>query len=133
MRTVSLSLRLLCENRWRTDCCLFSRGQTTEANTTLSGEPDSLSLPTLPRASTDVQINLYRWAGADTSDGSQFYYNSNVIKIFKDYITVLLSHTNQYTGVSGAIKALGACVGHGQAHIPVRSLGQDWGRSDYSR
>ncbi|KAG0654464.1 hypothetical protein C6P46_001629 [Rhodotorula mucilaginosa] len=39
------------------------------------------------------------WAGADTSDGSQFYYNSNVIKIFKDYITVLLSHTNQYTGV----------------------------------
>lgn len=40
-----------------------------------------------------------RWGGADTSDGSQFYYNSKVIKIFKDYITVLLSHKNQYTGV----------------------------------
>ncbi|GAA5869600.1 hypothetical protein JCM3774_005491 [Rhodotorula dairenensis] len=39
------------------------------------------------------------WAGADTSDGSQFYYNSKVVKIFKDYITVLLSHKNQYTGV----------------------------------
>ncbi|GAA5975744.1 hypothetical protein JCM10908_005267 [Rhodotorula pacifica] len=39
------------------------------------------------------------WAGADTSDASQFYYNDDVVQIFKDYITVLLNHTNQYTGV----------------------------------
>lgn len=41
-----------------------------------------------------------RWAGADTSDGSQFYWNSDVVKIFKDYISVLLNHKNQFTGVS---------------------------------
>ncbi|BGO96958.1 hypothetical protein NBRC10513v2_002556 [Rhodotorula toruloides] len=40
------------------------------------------------------------WAGADTSDGSQFYTNSAVIELFKGYIKVLLTHVNQYTGVA---------------------------------
>ncbi|BGP38816.1 hypothetical protein JCM10449v2_002754 [Rhodotorula kratochvilovae] len=40
------------------------------------------------------------WAGADTSDGSQFYYNKDVIKLFKGYISVLLNHVNIYTGVA---------------------------------
>ncbi|GAA5858364.1 hypothetical protein JCM1840_001167 [Sporobolomyces johnsonii] len=39
------------------------------------------------------------WAGLDTSDASQFYYSSDVVQIFKDYIAVLLNHTNAYTGV----------------------------------
>ncbi|TNY24545.1 glycoside hydrolase superfamily [Rhodotorula diobovata] len=40
------------------------------------------------------------WAGADTSDASQFYWNDDVIKIFKGYISVLLNHVNTYTGVA---------------------------------
>ncbi|GAA6014116.1 hypothetical protein JCM10207_006101 [Rhodosporidiobolus poonsookiae] len=40
------------------------------------------------------------WGGADTDDGTQFYSNSKVIKIFKDYISVLLNHVNTYTGVA---------------------------------
>ncbi|GAA5823456.1 hypothetical protein JCM3770_006043 [Rhodotorula araucariae] len=40
------------------------------------------------------------WAGADTSDASQFYYNNDVIDIFKGYISVLLNHVNIYTGVA---------------------------------
>ncbi|GAA5904420.1 hypothetical protein JCM6882_008905 [Rhodosporidiobolus microsporus] len=40
------------------------------------------------------------WAGGDTSDGTQFYTNSKVITIFKDYIKVLLNHVNTYTGVA---------------------------------
>lgn len=40
-----------------------------------------------------------RWAGANTDDGSQFYSNSKVIAIFKDYISVVLNHVNTYTGV----------------------------------
>ncbi|GAA5828292.1 hypothetical protein JCM11251_006183 [Rhodosporidiobolus azoricus] len=46
------------------------------------------------------KYDFIRWAGADTNDGSQFYYNSNVIKIFKDFISVLLNHKNTYTGVA---------------------------------
>ncbi|GAA6014735.1 hypothetical protein JCM8202_001643 [Rhodotorula sphaerocarpa] len=45
------------------------------------------------------KYDFIRWAGADTSDGSQFYWNSDVVKIFKDYISVLLNHKNQFTGV----------------------------------
>ncbi|GAA5940708.1 hypothetical protein JCM10213_004294 [Rhodosporidiobolus nylandii] len=40
------------------------------------------------------------WGGGDTSDGSQFYYNDDVVAIFKDFISVLLNHNNTYTGVA---------------------------------
>ncbi|GAA5910192.1 hypothetical protein JCM8208_006754 [Rhodotorula glutinis] len=40
------------------------------------------------------------WAGADTSDASQFYWNDDVVKLFKGYISVLLNHVNAYTGVA---------------------------------
>ncbi|GAA5840838.1 hypothetical protein JCM9279_001235 [Rhodotorula babjevae] len=40
------------------------------------------------------------WAGADTSDASQFYYNDDVVNLFKGYISVLLNHVNAYTGVA---------------------------------
>ncbi|KPV76197.1 glycoside hydrolase family 5 protein [Rhodotorula graminis WP1] len=40
------------------------------------------------------------WAGADTNDASQFYYNDDVISLFKGYISVLLNHVNAYTGVA---------------------------------
>lgn len=46
------------------------------------------------------KYDFISWAGLDTSDGYQFYTSSAVKKIFKDYIKVLLTHVNQYTGVS---------------------------------
>lgn len=76
-----------------------ARAQITAANTTLLGTHCFALLKTCGTANSPTSISC-SWAGADTSDGSQFYYNSDVVQIFKDYITVLLNHTNQYTGVS---------------------------------
>lgn len=50
-----------------------------------------------------------RWAGADTSDASQFYWNDDVIKIFKGYISVLLNHVNTYTGVRPPLVVVEGC------------------------
>ncbi|GAA6000169.1 uncharacterized protein JCM10292_004017 [Rhodotorula paludigena] len=46
------------------------------------------------------KYDFIRWGGANTDDGSQFYSNSKVIAIFKDYISVVLNHVNTYTGVA---------------------------------
>ncbi|KAL8286423.1 hypothetical protein RQP46_004440 [Phenoliferia psychrophenolica] len=46
------------------------------------------------------KFDFIGWAGLSKSDGSQFYYSSNVIQIFKNYISVLLNHVNAYTGVA---------------------------------
>lgn len=45
------------------------------------------------------KYDFIRWAGGNTGNGYSFYTNEAVIKLFKDYISVLLNHVNQYTGV----------------------------------
>ncbi|KDE04485.1 hypothetical protein MVLG_05052 [Microbotryum lychnidis-dioicae p1A1 Lamole] len=46
------------------------------------------------------KYDFIRWAGGDTSDGNSFYWNSDIVKIFKDYIKMYLNHVNTYTGVA---------------------------------
>ncbi|CEQ41442.1 SPOSA6832_03175 [Sporobolomyces salmonicolor] len=51
----------------------------------------------IPLTDHGGKYDFIGWAGLDTSDASQFYYSSDVVQIFKDYIAVLLNHTNVYT------------------------------------
>ncbi|GAA6027900.1 hypothetical protein JCM8097_001772 [Rhodosporidiobolus ruineniae] len=46
------------------------------------------------------KYDFISWGGGDTSDGSEFYYNDDVVAIFKDFIELLLTHNNTYTGVA---------------------------------
>ena len=49
------------------------------------------------------KYTFLKWEGINTTDAdaeSNFYRNEDVIESFKDYIEVILTHVNQYTGIA---------------------------------
>ncbi|KNZ61406.1 uncharacterized protein VP01_1404g2 [Puccinia sorghi] len=67
----------------------------------------SVGIPCLDDAESDLLLlgkyTFLKWEGINTTDSdaeSNFYRNENVIESFKNYIEVILTHVNQYTGIA---------------------------------